>query len=62
MIQRFLKYLDQYRKYTVLAIFCIVAESMVELIIPLIMADIVDVGVAYGNKAYILQKGVLMVF
>ena len=36
---------------------CVVTESIFELLIPLIMADIVDVGVANGDKAYIFAKG-----
>lgn len=60
MIRRLLSYMKKYKKYTILAIFCIVAETFFELIIPLIMADIVDVGVANGDKPYILSKGLLM--
>ena len=62
MLGRIFSYMRPYRKYTVMAVICVVLETMFELIIPLIMADIVDVCVASGNKAYILQKGVLMVF
>lgn len=61
MLQKLFRYVEKYRKYMVLAIFCIVTETIFELIIPLIMADIIDIGVASGNKAYILQKGILMV-
>lgn len=60
MFQRIFSYMHQYKKYAVLAVFCVVVESFFEIIIPLIMADIVDVGVATGNKAYIFQKGFLM--
>lgn len=60
MIKRMISYLKNYRKYAVAAIICIMAETVFELIIPLIMADIVDVGVATGDKAYILQKGLVM--
>lgn len=61
MLRRIFSYMRPYRKDTVLAIFCIAAETLFELIIPLIMADIVDVGVATGNRAYIFQQGALMV-
>lgn len=60
MIRRMISYLKNYRKYAAAAIFCIMAETVFELIIPLIMADIVDVGVAAGDKIYILQKGLVM--
>ena len=39
------------------AALCITAESLFELLIPLIMADIVDIGVANGDKAYIFRQG-----
>lgn len=61
MIRRLASYMKPYRKYTILAIFCITVETMFELIIPLIMADIIDVGVASGDKPYIFGKGALMV-
>lgn len=60
MFKRIFSYMHQYKKYAVLAVICVVVESFFEIIIPLIMADIVDVGVAQGNKAYIFQKGFLM--
>lgn len=50
-----------YKKFAVLAIFCVAAESVFELIVPLIMADLVDVGVASGDKSYIYMKGGQMV-
>lgn len=61
MIKRLVSYMKPYRTYTILAIFCVAVETMFELIIPLIMADIIDVGVATGNKPYIFGKGALMV-
>lgn len=60
MFKRILSYMNRYRKYAILAIVCIVLETTLELIIPLIMADIVDVGVANGDKAYIFTQGGLM--
>ena len=60
MIRRILSYMGPYKKYAFGAILCVVTEAMFELIIPLIMADIVDVGVAMGDRAYIFQRGALM--
>lgn len=51
----------KYKKELILAIICIEAETVFELIIPMIMADIIDVGVANGNKSYILMKGGQMI-
>jgi ATP-binding cassette subfamily B protein len=40
---------------------CSAMEAVFELLIPLVMSDIVDVGIAGGDQAYILRKGALMV-
>lgn len=56
-----LHYARKYKRELILAIICIEAETVFELIIPMIMADIIDVGVATGNKSYILMKGGQMI-
>lgn len=56
-----LHYAKKYRKEFIIAILCIEAETVFELIIPMIMADIIDVGVANGNRSYILMKGGQMI-
>ncbi|GLC79500.1 ABC transporter ATP-binding protein [Lacrimispora brassicae] len=55
-------YAKKYKKEFILAIVCIEAETIFELVIPMIMADIIDVGVANGDKNYIFLKGFQMVF
>lgn len=62
MLKRIFSYFHSYKKYGFLTVFCVVSESVFELIIPLLMADIVDIGVAGGDKAYIFRKGLQMVF
>ena len=57
MIRRIFSYSGQYKKYLIFAALCITGESIFELLIPLIMADIVDIGVANGDRAYIFQQG-----
>mgnify|MGYP002793170778 CR=1 FL=1 len=57
----FLSYLKPYKRDAIAAIFCIEAETVFELIIPLVMASIVDVGVANGDRHYILMKGGQMI-
>lgn len=57
----FLSYLKPYKRDAIAAIFCIEAETIFELIIPLVMASIVDVGVANGDRHYILMKGGQMI-
>ena len=61
MLIRLFSYMKQYKKYAVLAMICITAEGILELLVPLIMADLVDVGVASGDTAYIYEKGAQMV-
>lgn len=54
--------MEKYRMYAVLSCICVAFETLFELIIPMIMADIIDVGVANGDQAYILERGLQMVF
>ena len=61
MLRRLFSYMHHYKKYAFLALLCIAAESVFELIVPLIMADLVDIGVASGDRAYIFRKGAQMV-
>lgn len=61
MLRRIFSYMKQYRGYAVIALICVCAECIFELVIPLLMADIVDVGVVSGDRAYIFEKGMLMI-
>ena len=55
------KYMRPYAGWMVLGVACSAAEAVFELLIPLVMSDIVDVGIAAGDQGYILRKGILMV-
>ena len=61
MLKRMFPYMHKYRKYLWLSCFCVVAETVFELVIPLLMADIIDVGVANQDKTYILLQGSKMI-
>jgi ATP-binding cassette subfamily B multidrug efflux pump len=61
-MKNLLLYAKKYKKEFILAIICIEAETIFELVIPMIMADIIDVGVANGDRNYIFLKGFQMVF
>ncbi len=61
MLLRIFSYMGKYKKFAFLAIICVTAECVFELLVPLLMADLVDVGVASGNQAYIYAKGMQMV-
>ena len=39
MLRRIFSYMKQYKKYAYLALFCIAVEVVLELMVPLIMAD-----------------------
>ncbi|HWR22335.1 MAG TPA: ABC transporter ATP-binding protein [Feifaniaceae bacterium] len=61
MLRHFLSYFRTYRRYLIGSIVCVALEAVFELIIPLIMADIIDIGVATRDKNYILIKSLAMV-
>lgn len=61
MLIRLFSYIKQYKKYAILAVICILTEGIFELLVPLIMADLIDVGVANGDRSYIYMKGLQMV-
>ncbi len=61
MLTRLFSYMNQYKKYAALAVVCIMTEGVFELLVPLIMADLIDVGVANGDRSYIYMKGLQMV-
>lgn len=60
-MKNFLSYTRKYKKEFILAIICIETETIFELIIPMIMSDIIDIGVANNDRNYILLKGFQMV-
>ena len=60
MLKRISSYMKQYKKYACLALLCIAVEAVLELMVPMIMADLIDNGVANGDTAYIYTKGLQM--
>ena len=61
MIRKLAVYTKGYRIWILLGVACSVAEAVLELLLPRAMSDIVDVGIANGDRAYILATGVKMV-
>ena len=59
-LKRLFGYLGPYRRDLWLGAALVVIETSFELIIPVLMSDIIDVGVASGDVGVILQKGVQM--
>lgn len=60
-MKKFLSYTKGYKKEMILSIICIEIETLFELIVPMIMADIIDVGIVNRDKPYIICKGIQMV-
>lgn len=54
MYKLFLPYLKKYQKEIRGAFFCLILEDVVELMIPLVLADIMDNGISAGNTRHIL--------
>ena len=57
---RLLRLLGPYRRDLVIGCLMVLVESVLELIIPVLMSDIIDVGVANQDVPYILHKGLQM--
>ena len=55
--KRLLRYLGPYRKDMLIGGLLIAMETCFELLIPLLMSDLIDVGVAHHDISYILYKG-----
>ena len=53
-------YLGAYRRDAILGVFFVTAETALELFIPVIMANIIDVGVPAGDINYMLLQGTYM--
>ena len=60
MIKRLIPFAKKYKKAFILAFLCVVGETVFELVIPVLMANIIDIGVAQKDQHYIIMQGVLM--
>ena len=61
MIRKLAPYTRGYRIWIVLGVLCSAGEAVLELLLPKLMSNIVDVGIAGGDRAYILAMGTKMV-
>jgi len=53
--------MKQYTKYAYMAMFCIAIEAILEFLVPLLMANLIDYGVANNDEHYIYVKGLQMI-
>ena len=60
MLRKLARYTKGYGIYILLGVLCSVGESVLELELPQAMSEIVDVGIATGNRSYILLTGLKM--
>ena len=59
-LKRLFVCLHEYRRDLILGMVLVLAETFFELVIPVLMADLIDVGVANRDVHYILMKGAQM--
>ena len=59
-MKTFFPYTKGYRQWILLGVVCSIAEAVLELELPQAMSEIVDVGIANGDRAYILLTGLKM--
>ena len=61
MLKRIFSYMKEYKKYAWLALICIGVEVVLEIMVPMLMADLIDIGVTNSDIPYIITKGIQMV-
>ena len=61
MIKKLAKSIREYKKDTILTPLCVAVEVVLEVVIPLLMAKIIDEGVYLGHMNTVLKVGVMLV-
>ena len=59
-LRRIIGYLGHYRRDAILGMVLVIVESAFEMVIPILMADIIDVGVKTRDLDFIFRQGILM--
>ena len=49
MLRRIFSYMKEYKKYAWLALICIGVEVVLEIMVPKLMADLIDIGVTNSD-------------
>lgn len=60
MLRRIFSYMKEYRKFAWLGLLCIAVEVIMEIMVPMLMADLIDYGVTNADQSYIIRKGLQM--
>ena len=61
-MKRLLGYMADYKKESILGPLFKMLEASFELFVPLVVADMIDVGIGKGDGRYVLLMGGLLVF
>lgn len=60
MIKKLSSYIKEYKKASILTPFFVILEVIMEVIIPLLMSKIIDIGIPNNDINYILKIGILL--
>ncbi|MBQ6901313.1 MAG: ABC transporter ATP-binding protein [Firmicutes bacterium] len=60
MIKKLAKYIGEYKKYAIMTPIQVILESFMEIMIPLIMADLIDKGIDAGDMNAITKYGIML--
>ena len=61
MIKKLAVYAKEFKKEAILSPICIAIEVIMEVILPVLMASVIDKGVNAGDMNYVVKMGLLMV-
>ncbi len=61
MNRKLLKSVREYKKQSFITPVLVALEVLMEVLIPLLMANIIDIGIVEGNMPYIIKMGILLV-
>ena len=61
MSKKLLRSVREYKRQTILTPVFVALEVLMEVLIPLLMANIIDVGIAQGDLGYIIRLGLVLV-
>ena len=61
MIKKLAKYIKQYKKDSILTPFFVILEVIMEVVIPYLMAKIIDVGIENSDLNYIIKMGIFLI-
>lgn len=61
MNRKLLRSVREYKRQTILTPVLVMLEVLMEVLIPLLMANIIDVGITNGDMGYIIKLGLLLV-